>query len=263
MKGRCTGDRCNHYLKPGRGGPRALKYAAGVAEIQEECNEKGPIGPGEAVETDAYQLDAEHVIHAAIREPTGDVSESAIRDATTNTLKIADACGCESIAFPVLGKAPSSVDSPTLEQRASCMLEKILEFESINLTTVVVVSDRDGVLDEDAYHTDPVWDAASEVREEYDGPDAMNDYWEGKEWEDLMWKDSVLQFGLPVVIRSDEAVTTTTEVLLADGVMRIDDEITVQVGDTVEYKGDERTYRIKEELPRPGSGYTAYGVSPE
>jgi O-acetyl-ADP-ribose deacetylase (regulator of RNase III) len=250
-------------LKPDRGGPRALKYAAGVAEIQEECDEKGPVGLGEAVETDAYDLDAEYVIHAAIREPLGDVTEPAIQDATANTLKIADACGCSSIALPVLGKAPTSVDSPTLEQRASCMFEAILEFEPINLTTVVVVSDRDGVLDEDAYHTDPVWDAANEVREEYDGPDGMNDYWEGKEWEDPMWRDSVLQFGLPVVIHSDEATTTKTEVLLADGVMRIDGEITVQVGDTVEYKDDGRTFRIEMEPPQPDSGYTAYKVSPE
>lgn len=248
-------------LKPDRGGPRALKYAAGVAEIQEECDEKGPVGLGEAVETDAYDLDAEYVIHAAIREPLGDVTEPAIRDATVNTLSTADACGCESIALPVLGKAPSSVDSPTLEQRASCMFEAILEFEPTNLTTVVVVSDRDGVLDEDAYHTDPVWDVADEVRENYDGPDAMNDYWEGKKWEDPMWRDSVLQFGLPVYIHSDNSATTETKILLADEVMRIDDEITVQVGDTVEYKDDGRTYRIEEELPRPDSGYTAYKLS--
>lgn len=91
----------------------------------------------------------------------------------------------------------------------------------------------------------------------------MNDYWRGKEWEDPMWRDSVLQFGLPVVIHSDEATTTKTEVLLADGVMRIDGEITVQVGDTVEYKDDGRTFRIEMEPPQPDSGYTAYKVSPE
>lgn len=250
-------------LKPDRGGPRALKYAAGAAEIQEECDEKGPVGLGEAVETDAYDLDVEYVIHTAIREPLGDVTESAIRDSTANTLNTADACGCKSIALPILGKAPHPVDSPALEQRASCMFEAIMEFEPTNLTTVVVVSDRYGVLDEGAYHTDPVCDAADEVREKYVGPDRMNDYWEGKEWEDPMWRDSVLQFGLPVYIHSDNSATTETKILLADEVMRIDDEITVQVGDTVEYKDDGRAYRIEEELPRPDSGYTAYKVSSE
>ncbi|XGI83036.1 hypothetical protein ACEU6E_07065 [Halorutilales archaeon Cl-col2-1] len=102
---------------------------------------------------------------------------------------------------------------------------------------------------------------ANEVCEEYDRPDATNDYWEDKEWEDPMWRDSVLQFGLPVVIHSDDDGIIKTEVLLADEVMRIDDEVTVQVGDTVEYKDDGRTYRIEEELPRLDSGYTAYKVS--
>lgn len=88
-----------------------------------------------------------------------------------------------------------------------------------------------------------------------------DDYWENKEWEDRQWRDSVLQFGLRVVIRSDTDATTENEVLLADDVMRIDDEVTVHVGDTVEYKDDGRTYRIDEELPRPDSGYTAYEVS--
>ncbi len=156
-------------LKPDRGGPRALKYAAGVAEIQEECDEKGPIGLGEAVETDAYDLDAEYVIHAAIREPTGDVSESAIQEATSNTLSTADACGCESIALPVLGKAPSSVDSPALERRTTCLLEETLEFEPTTLTTVLVVSENDRVLDADAYHTDPVWEVAQRIRERNTG----------------------------------------------------------------------------------------------
>ncbi|WP_435070054.1 hypothetical protein [Haloplanus sp. C73] len=89
----------------------------------------------------------------------------------------------------------------------------------------------------------------------------QDDYWEDKEWEDRQWRDSVLQFGLPVVIYSDKGSTTETEVLLADEVMRIDDEVAVQVGDTVEYKDDGRTYRIEEELPRPDSGYAAYKVS--
>jgi O-acetyl-ADP-ribose deacetylase (regulator of RNase III) len=130
-------------LKPDRGGPRALKYAAGVTEIQAECDQKGPIGLGEAIETDAYDLDAEYAIHAAIREPTGDVTESAIRDATTNALSTADACGCESIALPVLGKAPLSVESPTLEGRASCVIKAILEYEPTTLTKVLVVSNKD------------------------------------------------------------------------------------------------------------------------
>jgi hypothetical protein len=49
-----------------------------------------------------------------------------------------------------------------------------------------------------------------------------------------MWRDSVLQFGLSVVIHSEESGATETEVLLADEVMRIDDGIDVQIGDTIE-----------------------------
>lgn len=49
------------------------------------------------------------------------------------------------------------------------MLEKILELDPITLTTVVVVNESDGVLDEGAYHTDPVWEEAQRIRERNTG----------------------------------------------------------------------------------------------
>lgn len=246
-------------LQPDRGGPRGLKRAAGVSEIQKECDEKEPIGLGEAVQTGAYDLDAEYVIHAAIREPTGDVTESAIRDATTNALNTADTNNCESIALPVLGMAPSVVETPALERRASCVFEEILEHSPTTLTRAVVVSNNHRVTDETAHFRDPVREVAKTVRQEYDDNKRGTDL---KSTEDPMWRDSIFQFGLPVVIHRDEGTAVETDVMLADETMRIDERIDVQVGDIVEYKDDGRTFRIEEALPRPDSGYTAYKVSP-
>ena len=246
-------------LKPDLGGPRALKYAAGAAEIQAECDEKSPLGLGGAVETDAYDLDAEYVIHAAIREPDGDVTEPVIRDATAHTLSTADTLGCESIALLVLGKTPCSVDSPSFERRGTCMLEVILEYEPTSLTSVIVVSNRDR---RDDRRSNPIWGVADEVRKNYDETGGFtNPYWRNKEWEDTHWKDDVLQFGLPVVINSECNENSETEVLLSGDVIQIDQDVTVQVGDTVEYKDSGQSYRIEEELPRPDAGYTAYRVS--
>lgn len=240
----------NTDIKMGGGVAGALREAAGE-DLQREANKRSPISLGDAVETGAYDLAAEYVIHAATMELGGGANESTIRNSTRSALVRADELSCESMVLPALGCGIAGVD---LDDGAYYIFEEIADFDSETLTDIRVIGYRD-----ESFQT--MKRIADEMREEHDGPDAMNDYWEDKEWEDTMWRDSVLQFGLPVFIRSDDGVITETEVLLGDEVMRIDDEITVEVGDTVEYKDDGQTFRIEEELSRPDSGYTAYKVS--
>jgi O-acetyl-ADP-ribose deacetylase (regulator of RNase III) len=58
-------------------GGGVLREATGEG-IQREADPKSPIGLRDAVETEAYDLDAEYVIHAATMELGGGTSESTI-----------------------------------------------------------------------------------------------------------------------------------------------------------------------------------------
>ena len=87
--------------------------AGGGPAVEREAVAQGPIALGEAVRTTAGNLPNEFVIHAAAmgyrdedhaapkREGSAS-SESIIRNATANSISIADESGCESIAFPAL-----------------------------------------------------------------------------------------------------------------------------------------------------------------
>ncbi|AFZ74351.1 O-acetyl-ADP-ribose deacetylase (regulator of RNase III), contains Macro domain [Natronobacterium gregoryi] len=89
----------------------ALGRAAGE-EINEEAVESGPVDLGEVAVTDAYDLDAGRVIHAAAMPHYGDgeATEASIRDATQNALETADELGCESLVLPALGCGVAGFD---------------------------------------------------------------------------------------------------------------------------------------------------------
>ncbi|NHX35242.1 MULTISPECIES: macro domain-containing protein [Halolamina] len=91
-------------LRMGSGVAGALRRGAN-GPIDEAAVSKGPVDLGGVAVTDAYDLDAEYVIHAAAMPHYGDgrATEGSIRDATRNALAEADRLGCESIVIPVLG----------------------------------------------------------------------------------------------------------------------------------------------------------------
>ena len=85
----------------------------GGPEIEREALARAPIKLGEAVATTAGNLPNKFVIHAAAmgyreedraapKREGSQSSEAIIRDSTINSLTIADALGCKSIAFPAL-----------------------------------------------------------------------------------------------------------------------------------------------------------------
>lgn len=85
----------------------------GGPDVEREAVAQGPIRLGEAVRTTAGNLPNKFVIHAAamgyrnedyaVPKRAGSLSsESIIRDATINSLSIADESRCRSIAFPAL-----------------------------------------------------------------------------------------------------------------------------------------------------------------
>ena len=92
----------NTDLKHGGGVAGAIVRAGGRV-IQDESDERAPIGVGDAVSTTAGELPATWVIHAATMELGGPTSAEAIRAATASTLDLADQLGARSLGLVAFG----------------------------------------------------------------------------------------------------------------------------------------------------------------
>jgi len=91
----------NDALQMGGGVAGAIRRKGGP-RIQEECNRIGGTFVGGAVITTAGKLKARHVIHAVgPRYGEGD-EDRKLRNATLNSLKLADEHSLKSIAFPAV-----------------------------------------------------------------------------------------------------------------------------------------------------------------
>ena len=91
-------------LRMGSGVAGALRRGAN-GPINDAAMTKGPVDLGDVAVTDAFDLDADFVIHAAAMPHYGDgkATEKSIQEATENALAAADEVGCTSIVIPVLG----------------------------------------------------------------------------------------------------------------------------------------------------------------
>lgn len=143
-------------LRMGSGVAGALRRGAGE-EINEEAMEKGPVDLGEVAVTDAYDLDAEWVVHAAAMPHYGDGKATAesIADATRNALEAADELGAESVTIPALG---CGVAGFGLEEGARIIAETIHEYDPETLSDVKLIAYAD-----DEYDT--IESAAESVRD--------------------------------------------------------------------------------------------------
>jgi O-acetyl-ADP-ribose deacetylase (regulator of RNase III) len=92
----------NTELRHG-GGVAGAIVRAGGRTIQEESDRKAPIELGEAVATEAGELPAKWVIHAATMHLGGPTSAEIIRDATASTLRVADELGAKSLGLVAFG----------------------------------------------------------------------------------------------------------------------------------------------------------------
>ena len=93
----------NTKLLEGDGVCGAIFRAAGTAKLQEACNKVAPIQTGEAVITDGFAL-SRYIIHTAgLVYYDGEHGEEAhLRSCYVNSLNLAKAHGCQSIALPVI-----------------------------------------------------------------------------------------------------------------------------------------------------------------
>jgi O-acetyl-ADP-ribose deacetylase len=111
----------NTQLKHG-GGVAGAIVRAGGRSIQDESDRKAPIALGDAVETDAGELPARWVIHAATMELGGPTSAQIIRDATRSTLAKADELGARSVGLVAFG---TGVGGFPVEEAARIEVEEV------------------------------------------------------------------------------------------------------------------------------------------
>ncbi len=121
----------------GSGVAGALRNRAGD-ELNDAAVAKGPIQLGEVAVTDAFNLDAEYVIHAAAMPHGGDgkATEQSIEDATRNALLAADERECESVVIPALGCGVAGFD---LACGAGIIAETIRSFEADHVETASII----------------------------------------------------------------------------------------------------------------------------
>jgi O-acetyl-ADP-ribose deacetylase (regulator of RNase III) len=142
-------------LRMGSGVAGALRRGGGP-ELNEAAMAEGPVDLGAVAVTDAFELDADYVIHAAAMPHYGDgrATADSIRDAARNALERADELGCESLAMPALG---CGVAGFALEDGARVICEVIDEYDPETLSDVRLVA-----YDESEYET--IRRVADEVR---------------------------------------------------------------------------------------------------
>lgn len=114
----------NRNLILGGGVAGAIRNAGGPS-IQEECNTIGPIDVGEAVMTNAGNLKAKHVIHAAGPVQGEGREDTKLRNATLNSLKIANENKLKDIAFPAI--STGIFDFP-MQECSEIMIQTVMEF---------------------------------------------------------------------------------------------------------------------------------------
>jgi len=114
----------NTSLALGGGVAGAIRSYGGPS-IQEECNRIGPIQAGEAVATNAGNLKAKYVIHAAGPVSGEGEEEEKLRNATLNSLKIAEERKIKDIAFPAIS---TGIFGFPIKRCSAIMLKVAIEF---------------------------------------------------------------------------------------------------------------------------------------
>jgi O-acetyl-ADP-ribose deacetylase (regulator of RNase III) len=114
----------NSILQMGGGVAGAIRRRGGQV-IQNECNKIGSINVGGAVITSAGKLPTKYVIHA-VGPVHGEVHEDEkLKDATLNSLKLADQNNLRSITFPAIS---SGIFGFPIDRCATIMLSTTVAY---------------------------------------------------------------------------------------------------------------------------------------
>jgi O-acetyl-ADP-ribose deacetylase (regulator of RNase III) len=114
----------NNHLWMGAGVAGAIKRKGGI-EIEKEAVSKGPIKVGEAVITGGGRLKAKYVIHAAGMGQDLRTDAKKVKEATRNSLELAELHKISSIAFPAIG---TGVGGFSVTECAGIMVSEVAGF---------------------------------------------------------------------------------------------------------------------------------------
>ncbi len=114
----------NAQLILGAGVAGAIRKKGGP-KIQEECYKKAPTFVGGAVITTAGNLKAKYVIHAVGPRMGEGNEDEKLKNATLNSLKLADGNAVKSISFPAVS---TGVFGFPLERCAEIMLATTIDY---------------------------------------------------------------------------------------------------------------------------------------
>lgn len=118
------------------GGTGTALLAAGGEALGEAAIEQGPIEYGDVAVTDAYNLDAEYVIHAAAAAFGGEARAEHVRSAARQSLETADDLACRSIVMPAIGCGTAGFE---VERGGEIIREEIAQFDPNGLEELELI----------------------------------------------------------------------------------------------------------------------------
>ena len=114
----------NKYLKLGGGVAGAIRKKGG-GTIQKECDTIGEIDVGKAVITSGDTLKAKYVIHAVGPRLGEGNEDEKLREATLNSLTLADTHKLDSISFPAIS---TGIFGFPMKRCAHIMLDTVYKY---------------------------------------------------------------------------------------------------------------------------------------
>jgi O-acetyl-ADP-ribose deacetylase (regulator of RNase III) len=107
------------------GGVSGAVRRKGGPKIQEECNKVGGTFVGGAVKTTGGNLKAKYVIHAVGPQMGEGNEDEKLKNATLNSLKLAEQSNIKSISFPAIS---TGIFGFPIERCAKIMLETTIDY---------------------------------------------------------------------------------------------------------------------------------------
>lgn len=129
----------NSRLERGGGVCGAIFEAAGIDALTQACRPLSPVSTGQAVITPGFDLPAKYVIHTVgpIYSDGKHGEPELLRQAYVNSLDLAVAQGCESIAFPLISSGIYGYPPTEALVIAMSTLRTYLKDHELDVTLVV------------------------------------------------------------------------------------------------------------------------------
>lgn len=137
----CIVNAANRQLRHGGGVCGAIFAAAGARELEAACDALGHCPTGEAVITPGFKLKAKYIVHAVgpIWQGGSHNEGQLLYRCYQNTMKVACAKGCRSIAFPLIS---SGIYGYPVKDAWRVAIKAIQESPYEMDVTIAVIDDR-------------------------------------------------------------------------------------------------------------------------